>query len=182
MPAQKAKRYAAAYFNVAKEDKVLKAARSDVGVLEVLASRFKALLVEMNSPVSDKAERFVFVRTLFKVHKFQLITQNLLYLLAEHRDLNLLERVVRQWKKLYLAHQNEAAIEVVSVKKLGSVDLNLIKKFFEKEFGKKVQLKNTLDATILGGLMIKVGSVVLDNSVANRIKNLGLALKGDTRV
>jgi F-type H+-transporting ATPase subunit delta len=182
MPAQKAKRYAAAYFNVANEDKVLKAAHSDVVVLEVLASLFKTLLVGVNSPISDRAERFVFVKALFKVHKFQLITQNLLYLLAERRDLILLERILQQWKKLYLAYGNEAAIEVISVKKLGSVDLNLIKKFFEKEFGKKVQLKNTLDATILGGLMIKVGSVVLDNSVANRIRNLGLALKGDTQV
>jgi len=181
MTSQITKRYAVACFKVAQEKKALKKVHDDLEILEAIASKFKKIFTEINSPISNKKERFLFVETLFKAYKFNSITKNLLSLLAENRCINLLEQISQHWKNLYLDFKNEAKLEVISVKKMKDSDLNDIKNFFEKEFGKKVQLKNTLDTSILGGAIIKSGSFVLDNSIANKIREIGFTLKGEAQ-
>ena len=181
MTSQITKRYAAAYFKVAKEKKVIKDVYNDLKVLKAVASKFKKILIEVNSPISTKSERFSFVKKLFEVHKFHSLTKNFLSLLAKNKGFDLLEQIIKHWLALYLNFKNEATLEVISVKKIKESELNYIKKFFEKEFGKKVQLKNTLDTSILGGIIIKIGSSVIDNSIATKIKSIGFVLKEEAQ-
>jgi F-type H+-transporting ATPase subunit delta len=170
-------RYAIACFKLAEKKKVLEAVRGDLEVLEALESRFRKIFLEVNCAISTKEKRFSFVEVLLKAHKFNLITKNLLHLLAENRHLDSIKQIIAQWEILYLSAENEEQLDVISVNKIKEADLAHIKKFFEKEFGKKVQLKNILDKSILGGVIVKSGSFVLDNSIVNKIKNIGFALK-----
>ena len=180
MTSQIAERYAAAYFNVAKEKKILKKASSDFEILESIVSNFTKILIKINNPISTKEKRFLFVRKLLSAYKFNLITKNLLFLLAEYRCIDLLKKIIDHWNNLYLNFKNETSIEVVSVKKIKTTDLVYIKNFFEKKLKKKVRLQNTLDPSILGGVIIKFGSFILDGSIANKIRNIGFALKAKT--
>ena len=177
MSSQEIKRYALAYFEVGAKQNMLLPICKDLEVLEACEVKFRKIFLSVNSAVVTKETRYSFVKTLLKAHKFHLATQNLLHLLAENASLDLLGKIITQWKILYLDFKAEAHLDIVSVNKIKAPELASIKIAFEKKLGKKVQLKNTLDATILGGIMIKFGSFVLDNSVANKIKNIGFTLK-----
>jgi len=181
MSSQIVKRYAAAYFKVAEEEKAFPYICSDLKVLETIELKFKKVFLNENRSVSTKSERFLFVRKLFSEYKFHEITKNLLYILAEHRSFDLLEGVIKHWNKLFGDYKNRLEFEVVSVKSVKPADLEYIEKFFEKKFAKEVLLKNTLDSSILGGMIIRFRSFVLDGSIANKIKNVGFTLTGNVQ-
>jgi F-type H+-transporting ATPase subunit delta len=181
MSSQEIKRYAISFFKVAEKKKALKVVCDDLEILKAIELKFKKIFLEVNCPISTKEKRFSFVEKLLGAHTFNLISRNLLDLLAENRDLNLLRKIISCWENLYLDYKNELQLEVVSVEKLKEADLDHIKKFFANKFDKKVLLKNILDASILGGVIVKSGSFVLDNSILNKIKNIGFALKGKSQ-
>ncbi|NRA73283.1 MAG: ATP synthase F1 subunit delta [Rickettsiales bacterium] len=177
MTSQIAKKYALAYFNVAKEENILKKAHSDLKMLRDINSNSKKIFRDINSPISTRSQRLLFINKLLSTYKFHNITKNLLHILAQYRCIDSLDTIIHHYNNFYLDFKKEIKLEIVSTKKINASDLTNIKKFFEKKFTKQVELKNTLDTSILGGIIIKFGSFILDGSTANKIKDIGLTLK-----
>ena len=177
MTSQIAQKYASAYFSVAKEEKILKEASNNLKMLAKIILNSEKIFNTVNSPISSKSQRFLFINKLASLCKLHTITKNLLCLLAEYRCINLLREIINYYNSLYLDFKKEIEIEVISTKKITQNDLASIKNFFEKKLVKQVYLKNNLDKTIMGGIIIKFGSFVLDGSIANKIKDIKFTLR-----
>jgi len=87
------KKYANAYFTVAKEEKILKQAFSELKILEHLASNFKETFNDIDSPIFNKSQRTSFVNKIISACKFHNITKNLLHLLAEYGCINSISKI-----------------------------------------------------------------------------------------
>lgn len=174
-------RYAIAYFNVALESKALRAVDTDLRILKPIFSKYRVVFEKFDCPTMSAKSRILFIRKMFSENKFHKITKNLLSVLAEYGALSMFGEVIDAYLELYLKFQKELAIKVISIEKLKNDDINRIKNFFHKKFNRNITIENTLDKSILGGLVIKTNSFVLDGSVANRLKSLEFTLKNELR-
>jgi F-type H+-transporting ATPase subunit delta len=179
MYSHSSERYAAAYFKVVLEEKAFRMADADVAVLQSVASQYRDVFMKLDAPTVTVNERLVFVRKMFLAKQFYKTTKNLLSMLATYSQLGLLHEIISRYSELHLSYLNELVFEVTSVNKLKSVYLKYIKDRMEQQFKRTVIIKNTVDASILGGLLIKAGYFVLDASVVNQLRRLEFALKNE---
>jgi F-type H+-transporting ATPase subunit delta len=75
-------------------------------------------------------------------------------------------------------HAGQIAAEVVSAEKLTAAQIKKIKEELKASVGSDVELSETVDPSILGGLIVKVGSRMVDNSLRTKLQNLKVAMKG----
>ena len=114
------------------------------------------------------------LRRFKKKHKFHSITAKFLKVLAAKKRLDILNDIVKEFQELCYEMDNVEKIQIVSIKKLSIAEITSIEKFFSKNMKKKIWVDNIIDQTIIGGTMIKIGSMIFDNSIANKMHKMKL--------
>jgi F-type H+-transporting ATPase subunit delta len=135
----------------------------------------------LNSPVHNHTERTKCIDAIQKQLKLHKYVASLLRLLAANRRLNLLSMIIERY--LYLKHKlnNEYVALVTSVTKLTKTQATQVQKSLEKESGKKILVENIVDPSILGGLIIQLESLVIDNSIRSKLNKIKLLSLEDQR-
>ena len=135
------------------------------------------------SPLLNKKEQILIVSKLFtdKKEKKILINKDLLgliMLLAKNSRLNILEEVLKRYIELHTSDNKEIKVSVTSAIKINnSLEEQLIKTFSKK--GKmKVKIINLIDKDLLGGLIIQIGSNLIDTSIRTKLNKVKNAMKG----
>lgn len=173
-------KYANAYFNVVREASAFTLIEVDLRVLRPVFEKYSCVFERMDSSTVNVRSRILFVQKILAEHKFHKFTKNLLKVLAEYGCLGVLGQVISEYLELHKKFKKELSLDVISVQKLNVAEINCIKAFFNKEFKRKITLNNILDPSILGGLILKTGSFVLDGSIANRLKTLEFTLHNES--
>ena len=96
---------------------------------------------------------------------------------AKHRRVSLFPEIRDEYKKLCAEMRGEVSATVISKQALTDQQVTSIADSLGKTLGKKVAIKNELDASIMGGLIVKVGSLMLDDSVKAKLEALRLVSK-----
>jgi F-type H+-transporting ATPase subunit delta len=162
--------YARALFEVAKEHDVLDRVHEELGEFSEALSDDRTLQVFLFSPyfssqekregvtkvVSDADERFV----------------NFLELLAERHRMPALFRIRREFDALWAEENQLLPVTVTSAVELGEGLVEEIGKRIQEQTGRQVELSSNVDPDVLGGLMVRVGNMVLDGTVRNRLERL----------
>jgi F-type H+-transporting ATPase subunit delta len=99
-------------------------------------------------------------------------TQKFVLLLLERRRLALLPSVVRSYREMADAHAGRVRAEVVSAAPLSPAETDRVRRSLELRSGKKVILTATVDPALIGGVVARVGDLVLDGSVRTQLANL----------
>ena len=102
--------------------------------------------------------------------------------MALKRRFNLVEEIVENYTELHHSMNNVEKVEVVSVTSLTKSEMNLIEKFFSENFKKKIWINNLVDPSIIGGMTIKIGSVIFDNSMLNKLNRLQLFTEEEIKI
>lgn len=173
-------KYANAYFNVVRDANAFSLIEADLRVLKPVFEKYSCVFKGMDGPTVNMHSRILFVQKILTEYKFHKLTKNLLNVLAEYGCLGILGQVISQYLELHKKLKKELSLDVISVQKLNVAEINCIKNFFHKEFKRKITLNNILDPSILGGLILKTGSFVLDGSVANRLRTLEFTLHNES--
>lgn len=158
---------------VKKENKVLR----DLELLGEIFQKFYKEIMLMNDPVYGDRVRLEFADKISKKNKFDRLTANLLMILGLKKRLNLIEEIVRKFHDIIHEMNGIEKVEVVSVSALTSKQSGSIEEFFKKNFKKKIWINNIIDPSIIGGVMIKMGSMMFDNSLLNKINRLKLSIE-----
>ena len=171
------KRYAKAIFDLALEAKSLEKVESDLisikGLLESSADFNKIV----NSPiVSDAAQNAVLEEVLKKM-KVQVLTKRFVLVLIENGRLDILQSAIDAYSQMLKSHKGEVSAEVISARALTKKQTSQIEKTLGKSLGNKVQVTSDVDEEILGGIMIKIGSKMLDASVRGKLDKLQIITK-----
>ena len=103
---------------------------------------------------------------------------NFIKLVAKNRRLPALSDAITAFNALVAVSKGEVAAEVTSAEKLSDKHIKDVKAALKSSIGRDVQLTTKIDSSILGGLIVKVGSKMMDNSLKTKLQNLKIAMKG----
>lgn len=171
-------RYATALYSLADDNRELDAVVADVERLRALIGASDALRGLLASPVADRADQRRAVLTVLEQQGVGRIVRNLAGVLADNGRLPVLDRVATAFLDLVARRRGVQTAEVVTAIPLGDTQrASLLARLAESGYG-SVRLTETVDPTILGGLIVKIGARLYDTSLKSRLQRLTYAMKG----
>ncbi|MCV6823684.1 MULTISPECIES: F0F1 ATP synthase subunit delta [Halocynthiibacter] len=170
-------RYATAVFDLAKEGKKLKALEADIDALEGALAESADFADLINSPVYTRDEQSAAITAIAKKMKLSPIVSNTLGLMAEKRRLFVLPQFVQALREQLADEKGEVTAEVTAAKKLTKAQSDALAKTLKASVGKDVIVNVVVDESLIGGLIVKVGSKMIDTSIASKLNNLQNAMK-----
>lgn len=171
-------RYASALFELASEDKATEAVGQQlqaVGAAIAQSDDFRRLV---RSPVYSSDDQIAALEGVAAQLGVGGTTLNFLKLVAKNRRLAALPDVIKAFATLLATSKGEIAGEVTSAEPLTDAQLSDLKAALKSALGRDVALSTKVDSSILGGLIVKVGSRMMDNSLRTKLQNLKIAMKG----
>ena len=105
-------------------------------------------------------------------------TRSFLGVLAENRRLGALPQIIRAFRQLAARHRGEATAEVTSAHPLTPAQVDELKQQLRLRLGREVSVDLSVDADLLGGLVVRIGSQMIDSSIRTRLNALAAAMKG----
>jgi len=172
-----AQRYATAVFELAKEGKKLKALETDLGALEAAITDSDDLRALLDSPIYTREEQSAAIAAVAKKMKLSPTMTNTLALLASKRRLFVLPQLVKALREQLAEERGEVTAEVVSAKALTKAQSDKLAKTLKEQVGKAVTINATVDESIIGGLIVKVGSKMIDTSIKSKLSALQNTMK-----
>jgi len=162
--------YARALFEVAKENDVLDRVHDELGEFSEALDADRNLQVFLFSPYFSSEEKKQGVRRIVTDADERIL--NFLELLAERHRMPALFRIRRLFDGLWAEENKLLPVTVTSATELDQGLVDEIGKRIEEETGRRVELSSKVDPDVLGGLMVRVGNMVLDATVRNRLEQL----------
>jgi F-type H+-transporting ATPase subunit delta len=162
--------YAAALFGVAKEKGKLDAIREQLGQFADALKENHEMQLFFFSPYFSSSEKEEGLAKAVSGAEPELV--NFLDLLLEKHRMPVLFRIRRQYESLWAKENKRLGVTVTSAVEL---DPDVVKKVgaeIEKQTGQDVELESAVDESILGGIVLQVGNMVLDASIRNRLEKL----------
>ena len=172
-----AARYATAVFELAKEGKKLKAIETDVDALAAAMDESADFRDLIHSPVYSRAQQEDAVTALAKQMKLSPVVGNTLALMAQNRRLFVLPQLVSTLRAMISEHKGEMTADVVAAKALTKTQEAALAKSLKASVGKDVKINATVDETLIGGLIVKVGSKMIDTSIRSKLAALQNTMK-----
>jgi F-type H+-transporting ATPase subunit delta len=173
-----AQRYATAIFELAREEKALKALDSDVGSLgDALAESadFRSLI---SSPLVSRDDQSKALTALAGKMGLSGIVANLLQLMAAKRRLFVLPQLVAALKELLADEKGEVTADVTAAKALTKAQSDKLAATLKAAAGgKDVKINLAVDESLIGGLVVKLGSKMIDTSIRAKLGQLQNAMK-----
>ena len=172
-----AKRYATAVFELCKEQKNLDMLESNVdsiGSLIIDSEDFRTFLV---SPLLTREDQSRAILEIAKKLKLLKVMSNFLSLIAVKRRLFILSYFVKESRLLISDEKGEITAEVTTARGLTDEQKEEVVKMLSHSTGKKVKLFSIIDNALIGGLIVKVGSKMLDTSIKAKLISLQSTMK-----
>lgn len=172
-----ARRYATALFELAKEQNALDRISADLQVLgDIIATSadFNRMTANTTLKRDDQTRALLAIA---EGAKFSDITHKFLGLVAARRRLPALSAIVAAVQAEIARHKGEVTAEVTAAHALTPAQIDSIASGLKKALGMQVKVRVTEDTHILGGLVVRVGSQLIDSSVRTKLDRLARALK-----
>jgi ATP synthase F1 delta subunit len=162
--------YAEALFEVAKEKGKLDEIREQLGQFADALAQSHEMQVYFFSPYFSSAEKKEGIGRVLSGADEELV--NFLELLAEKHRMPVMFRIRRHFDELWKRENKKIDVTVTSATDLDPEVVKQIGKEIEEQTGQSVELSSRVDDSILGGLVLQVGNMVLDASIRNRLEKL----------
>jgi len=171
-------RYATALFDLAATADQLDQVAGDLKALGVMLSESDDLVRLIRSPVLTRGEQGSAVTALAVKAGFSDLTRRFLGVLAENRRLFALGDVISSYLLLLADRRGETTAEVTSAKPLSQSQLQAVTDALKSVVGTKVAVETRVDSGLLGGLVVMMGSKMIDSSLRTKLQQLRLSMKG----
>jgi F-type H+-transporting ATPase subunit delta len=172
-----AARYAGSLYELAAESKSVSAVEKDLGRFEALINGSADLQRLIASPVFSGEDQMNAVTALMAKAKITGLVANFLKVVASNRRLFALPSIITAFRKIAADNRGETAAEVKSAHALSAAQEKELAATLKGVVGKDVSLNVTVDPSLLGGLVVRVGSRQIDTSLKTKLASLKLALK-----
>ena len=172
-----AERYASAVYELAKEEKAIAALEGDIAALNDAMAQSADFNSLINSPIYTRDEQQTAITALSGKMGLSSVMTNTLALMGSKRRLFVLPALVRALKGKISEDKNEVTAEVVSAKALTKAQEDKLAATLKTRMGQDVTIDATVDETLIGGLIVKVGSKMIDTSIRSKLAGLQNAMK-----
>jgi len=170
-------RYATALFEIAREGKLLDQVESDLDTLQATLDESSDLRDLISSPVYTRDQQGSAMRAITDKLGLGAEVSNTIGLMALNRRLFVLGGMIAQVKSLIAHERGEVTAEVVSARPLSQEQTQALSKTLKSSVGKDVKVDVTVDESLIGGLVVKVGSQMIDTSIRAKLANLQNVMK-----
>lgn len=171
-------RYATALFGLARDENTIDAVSRSLATLEAALAESGDLASLVSSPLVSRADAAKAVRALSTSMKLDKTTANFLGVLAENGRLAELKNVIRLFGRLSSDARGETTAEVTTAHALDAKQLAELKAKLKGRLGRDVAIDAKVDPQILGGLVVRLGSQMIDASIRTKLNTLANAMKG----
>lgn len=171
-------RYATALFELALSGERLDAVADDLRSLRAMMAESADLRRAIKSPVISRQDHVKAVTALAKQAEMDDLTCRFLGFIAASRRLGALDAMIASYLALLAHHRGEITAEVTSATELSAQHIKDVAAALKSAMGKTVTVDAHIDASLLGGLIVKVGSKMIDTSLRTKLLKLQLAMKG----
>jgi len=170
-------RYATALFELALESNALEQVAVDLTRFNEALDAFDDLVRLVKSPVFTAGEQGRALGAILEQLKIEGLTRNFLLLVAKNRRLFATPDMIRAFRAMLARHRGETSATVTAAAKLTETQVTALKQALQAALGKEVTLEERVDASLLGGLVVKVGSRMVDTSLRTKLNSLKVAMK-----
>lgn len=171
-----AKRYASALFELAVSDNKIAACEKDLARFDALLNGSDDLMRLVRSPVFGADEQASAIAAVLTKAKIGGLVGNFIKVAAGNRRLFVVPEMVRAFAALLAEHRGEVTAEVTVAEPLTAAQTKQLKATLKSVVGKDVSLETSVDASIIGGMIVKIGSQQIDTSLRTKLSSLKLAL------
>lgn len=178
MMAGMAGRYAAALFELAKENKQVEQVEADVKTFQTLLAESEDLRRLVRSPVISADQQEKALKALAQKAGISGFTASLLGLIARNRRLFAVADILKTFRALLARERGEVVADVAAAHPLSAEQTQVLSDSLKASIGRNVQINTRVDPNLLGGLIVKVGSRMIDSSLRTKLDNLKVAMKG----
>jgi F-type H+-transporting ATPase subunit delta len=172
-----AARYATAVFELARESKSLSKLESNLDDMSAALDASADLRALIASPVLSREVQGSAIAAIADKMKLVPELRNGLALMAAKRRLFVLPQLIARLGDMIAEDKGEVRAEVTSAKALSKAQADTLAKTLKARIGRDVKLKTTVDESLIGGLVVKVGSKMIDTSIRSRLDSLQNAMK-----
>jgi F-type H+-transporting ATPase subunit delta len=171
-------RYAAALFEIAEERKQLDEVATDTSTIRAWIGESSDLRRLVASPVIARDDQRRALAALLAKASMSELTSNFVGVVAQNRRLFVLENMCAAFHSLLAKSRGEISAEVTTVLPLSEKQQQALTEELRKSIGSRVVLNTKIDHTLLGGMVVKVGSRMIDSSLKTKLQRLEFSLKG----
>jgi len=171
-------RYAAALFSLADERQILEEVAKDLRALGDAIDGSEDLRRLVRSPVISRQDQANAMASIVEKMDVTETTRNFVGLLASKKRLFALTGIIRSYLDELARRRGEVSAEVTASRTLSSEQKSAIEASLKTALGQKVSVEHKIDATLIGGLVVQVGSRMVDASLRTKLQKLSLAMKG----
>ncbi|HLX13730.1 MAG TPA: F0F1 ATP synthase subunit delta [Bradyrhizobium sp.] len=170
-------RYATALFELARDEKSIDAVRADLDRFETMLSESADLTRLVRSPVFSAETQSKALAAVLDKAGISGISAKFLKVLTANRRLFAITDVIRAFRALVAKFKGEATADVTVAERLSDKNLDALKTALKSVTGKDVALNVNVDPTIIGGLVVKLGSRMVDSSLRTKLNSIKHAMK-----
>jgi F-type H+-transporting ATPase subunit delta len=171
-------RYATALFGLARDERQIEAVANGLDLLSQALVDSRDFSELVSSPLIDREEAGKAFAAVAARLSLNPITASFLGVLAKNGRKNQLQPVIRAFRRLAAEHRGETTAEVVTAHPLKDEQITALKQQLRTRAGREVAVETRIDPEILGGIVIKMGSQMIDASIRTKLNRLAEAMKG----
>ena len=169
-------RYALALYEIGKENNDLEKLSKDLALVKSLYDTNIDFVSFVKNPTYLKNQQNEIVNSLSDLMKFDLNLKNFLLLLVKKSRLFYLRIIIDSFFKLLSKDKNEIDASLTSAKKLDDNEINDINTELSQALKSTIKFKYKVDESLIGGLKVQLGSLMIDTSIKNKLKKYEKAM------
>ena len=170
-------RYATALFELARDERAIDTVKADLDRFDGLIAESPDLMRLVRSPVFSTEQQSKALSAVLDLAGIGGLAAKFLRVLATNRRLFAVTAVIRDFRALVAHHKGEVTADVTLAQKPNDRQLAAIKDALRAVTGKDVQVDVKIEPSIIGGLIVKLGSRMIDSSLRTKLKSIKHAMK-----
>jgi F-type H+-transporting ATPase subunit delta len=172
-------RYATAIFDLATDMKSVDAVAADFAALKRMIAGSPDLARLVRAPIFGRDEQKKGMKALLTQMGATQLTIQFILLLAAKRRLFILANIIAAFDAMVARQRGEMRAEVTSARALKDNEIEELKRVLKDRLKRDPQIETHVDPTLLGGLIVKVGSRMIDSSLRTKLNGMRTAMRGN---
>ena len=171
-------RYATALFELAVDRGAIDGVIDDLSRLQAMIDESGDLRRLIRSPLFSREQQSKAMEAVLEKAGLSQLVRNFVGVVARNRRLFAIENMIRIYRELVARHRGEVTAEVTSAAPLSETQRAAVEQALKQAIGSNVAVNTTVDPALIGGMIVRVGSRMVDSSLRSKLQRLQLVMKG----
>ena len=164
--------YSLALYELAKENNSLDLVEQQVNSIIKLIKQSEDFNILIKDPTNKQHEKLNAMKTISEKFNFNEIFKKFLNFLIFKRRFNNIEKILKDFLDICSNKRGEIRAKLTAAKELNNNDIEKIKNELAKNFGSNIKINYRHDPSLIGGLIVQIGSIMVDTSIKNKLQNI----------